>query len=404
MTMNKLRYITAIVAVLFAACSDSNDDDDDDTPGDEPSTGVTTPITNSGYGKYPHGWDGTLTRTTADGKIAGLPNDLSDQWGQGETDTWDGTTDISWYGPSPLQAYHIKTAEQLAGLGVLTAMGITFEGETIKLDVNIILNERIETDEYYTVLNPGDLKQWTPIENFYGTFDGCGHVISGLYINSQKDFQALFGTSEENRYDNPREVWNLGIVNSYVKGGEASASILGDFTGDCLCCFSTGIVVSDNGASSVGGNVGAFCFNKGVIIADGYIETLSPDMYYSYNAGILIMDSFVEGLYAQHNFYNLYLHKTQALDFGYDYCYSIFEEGMPEVLDVAATFKDNSGTLTIEEGSKIPGNATTLIDALNNYELSKYDFKYPRPDIVWKVDPERNNGYPIFTQDIYTGK
>lgn len=400
----RLSAICCALTLGLAACSDSNDDDDDDTPGDEPSTGVTTPITNSGYGKYPHGWDGTLTRTTADGKIAGLPNDLSDQWGQGETDTWDGTTDISWYGPSPLQAYHIKTAEQLAGLGVLTAMGITFEGETIKLDVNIILNERIETDEYYTVLNPGDLKPWTPIEDFAGTFDGCGHVISGLYINSTKDNQALFGTGDNNNIRR-REVWNLGIVNSYVNGGEGTAGILGKYWGHCLCCFNTGIVVSSDGASAVGGDTGAFCFNKGVVIGYDYIELLSCNMYYSYNAGILMLTTDKYGYIAcHHNFYNLYIPETGELEFNdsFDYKYSIFEEGKIAAKYLDATFKDNTGVLTVREGSKVPGNTTTLIDALNNYEAN--GFEYARPDIVWKVDPERNNGYPIFTQDIYTGK
>ena len=95
---------------------------------------------------------------------------------ENEVDVWDGTSDTSWYNETDTE-FHIKTAEQLAGLAELTNIGIdtgastgnTFENKIIYLDCDLDL---------------GDYP-WTPITNrnvddgyfFKGTFDGQGHDI-----------------------------------------------------------------------------------------------------------------------------------------------------------------------------------------------------------------------------------
>lgn len=131
-------------------------------------------VSGNKYGSFPPDYGNTLTRTTADGKITGLPNDLSDRWGQGETDVWDGTEDLSWYTANPdTKIFHIATAEQLAGLASLSSKE-DFEGCTILLTANLILNERVKIDGDYNVRNDKKLRKWTPIQNFRGTFDGRG--------------------------------------------------------------------------------------------------------------------------------------------------------------------------------------------------------------------------------------
>ena len=109
-------------------------------------------------------------------------------------DTWDGTSsDTSWY-VEGLSEYHIKNASQLKGFADIVNNGIaTFEGKTVYLDSDIDL----------------DNNQWTPIgyvgidfggKSFYGEFNGQGHSISNMYIDSSK------------------LPWNMGVGNAGLFG------------------------------------------------------------------------------------------------------------------------------------------------------------------------------------------
>lgn len=67
---------------------------------------------------------------------------------------------------------------------------------------------------------------WTPIgidstNCFAGTFDGDGHVISGIYINSTDNYQGLFG------YIKNSAVSNVSIEGSYIKGKSYVGAIAG---------------------------------------------------------------------------------------------------------------------------------------------------------------------------------
>lgn len=97
-------------------------------------------------------------------------------------DVWDGVSaDTSWYNETDSE-FTISSGAQFAGLAKLVNEGNSFSKKTIKLDNDINLNSNT----------------WTPIGNqtykFQGTFDGCEHKISGLYINSPtKSNVGLFG-------------------------------------------------------------------------------------------------------------------------------------------------------------------------------------------------------------------
>ena len=382
---------TSLVAGCFALCCMMACSENENESGNGGNVDFGSgAITNSGYGKYPHGYDGTLTKTTEDGKIAGLPNDLSDRWGRGETDVWDGTVDVSWYTANPnMETFFIKSAEQLAGLSVLR--NEDFKGKRIILNVNVILNEQIKTDKDYNVLNADELKQWSPILDFEGTFDGRGHIVSGLYIDQIADMVGLFGGSRNS------DCCNLGIVNSYIKGNDYVAAISG---GDLNNCFSTAIVIGENNVEGLGGDGVEQCFHKGVVIAKsgdayGISGSTAKDCY---NAGVVyafgcnVMISYSN---SSMNNYNLY--KSQL---GYSSMYhTLTSDGYNSYsiqcsMDgVTGTFEDNSGLLTFVDGvDESYTKYTTLVEALNG------DRNLP----VWTIDPERNNGYPIYVNDIYS--
>ncbi|MFR6023849.1 MAG: GLUG motif-containing protein [Oscillospiraceae bacterium] len=70
----------------------------------------------------------------------------------------------------------IDTPEKLAEIGV---------DKEYPLDGNYILTADINLG--------GDTNPWNPIGTFTGTFDGNGHTISELYINSNSEYAGLFG-------------------------------------------------------------------------------------------------------------------------------------------------------------------------------------------------------------------
>ena len=103
-----------------------------------------------------------------------------------------------------------------------------------------LMAKRYSDSAYYRldadiVLNTGDAKDWATSApknkwTVYGDttkfarvhLDGNGHSISGLYINSDKDYQGLFGA------------WsgiatNIVIKNSYVKGRDFVGTLAGSF-------------------------------------------------------------------------------------------------------------------------------------------------------------------------------
>ena len=100
--------------------------------------------------------------------------------------------------------------------------------------------------------------QWTPIgtkeKTYAGTLDGMdaegnAHVISGLYFNDgNADFVGLFGYIGENA-----KVQNVGVVDSYFKGKQYVAGVVGYNDGDLSNVYNTGAV---SGEYDVGGVVG----------------------------------------------------------------------------------------------------------------------------------------------------
>ena len=175
-----------------------------------------------------------------------------------ETDSavWDGSVDTSWYSAAKnitsAKNITISTAEQLAGLSALGAEGVSFEGWTIALDADIYFN----AGNAETFATNAPANTWKPIATFKGTFDGQGHIISGLYFNdTNKDHVGLFGTLVG------ATVKNVSVVNSYFGAKWKMGAIAGEITGTSTVsnCYTNAIICANTGDNDgyIGGIIGA---------------------------------------------------------------------------------------------------------------------------------------------------
>ena len=79
---------------------------------------------------------------------------------------WNGEANTKWYKESESE-FTIKTAEQLAGFAKLVNEGNKFNGKTVKLERNIILNDTANWQKWAST-QPANA--WTPIgikDNFF---------------------------------------------------------------------------------------------------------------------------------------------------------------------------------------------------------------------------------------------
>jgi hypothetical protein len=128
--------------------------------------------------------------------------------------------------------------------------------------------------------------------SFTGIFDGAGHRITGLTINTygaKKGFLGLFGRIATNGV-----VKNLALENTYIRSGNLSNYIGGlagqNWETSISNCFSTGVFVAGNQASYLGGLVGdnggniSNCLSEGSVVGgDGsyYLGGLAGENYNS---------------------------------------------------------------------------------------------------------------------------
>ncbi len=101
-------------------------------------------------------------------------------------------------------------------------------------------------------LGGNESNQWTAIgssnSSYTGTFDGDGHLISGLYISGSSNYQGLFGC-----VDSGGVVKSVG-VSGEVKGGIFVGGVMGVNYGSVTNCYNTAEV---SGTIYVGGVVGS---------------------------------------------------------------------------------------------------------------------------------------------------
>ena len=174
---------------------------------------------------------------------------LQSQKEKSEVDCGNGTKDAP---------YLISNAGQLAAFASVVNSGNT--DIHAKLMDDITINDNVLDENGNLNGNGSGLEQWTPIgsygirgeEAYIGTFDGNGHTISGLYVDSDAQNVGLFGCVGTNG-----KIQNVGVVDSYISA-TANGAIVGgvcgrNYRGTIENCYNTGTVTGS------GINVGGVC-------------------------------------------------------------------------------------------------------------------------------------------------
>lgn len=125
------------------------------------------------------------------------------------------------------------------------------------------------------------LRKWSPIgtsDNSYtGQFDGQGHTISGIYFSdSTADNVGLFGYTRGGA-----DIYNVGIVNSYIEGKNCVGGILGRNNNSGVNiqhCFSEATVIGNEGVggiegSTYGGKI-INCYNAGSVTGSKFVGSI----------------------------------------------------------------------------------------------------------------------------------
>ena len=137
------------------------------------------------------------------------------------TDSWDGTADTTWYSEG-MRTMNITTAEQLAGMRKLCNSGVTLDGISFRLARDLDLCE-IPTKP----IGDGFNDQGKTRE-FCGSFDGCGHTISGINVEEDRwDHAGLFGCADGG------DIRNL-TVEGRVVGQVRVGGVVGEMDGGSL--------------------------------------------------------------------------------------------------------------------------------------------------------------------------
>ena len=184
--------------------------------------------------------------------------------------------------------YHITNKEDLKEIEELTTSGaFDFLGTTIYLEDDIDLGCNEEN-------------QWIPIGGIYkafrGTFEGNGHKITGLYINSKENYQGLFGY-------NSGIIKNLSLESSYVC---STGSYIGGIAG---YNYKKATIVNCSNEAEVSGNTGvggiagynyskatiANCFNKAKVSGNYYVGGISGVNNNPYSGEIKIVNCYNSG-------------------------------------------------------------------------------------------------------------
>ena len=145
---------------------------------------------------------------------------------------------------------------------------------------NITINEKVLGDNGALNGDGSNFTKWTPIGDgskpYTGTFDGAGHTISGLYIDSDVKYAGLFGYIGTNG-----TVKNLALADSSINSSRSSGDyayvggICGKNDGSIENCSNSGTVTGNADNINVGGICGlnwgsiTSCSNSGTVTCSG---------------------------------------------------------------------------------------------------------------------------------------
>jgi len=169
--------------------------------------------------------------------------------------------DISWYS-SGVREFTLSNLKQLYGFYILSCTE-KFEDTIIKLGADIVVNSGKATDWKKSGKAPEN--PWFPIGNrvipFNGTFDGQGHTISGIYLNTNQSYNGFFGA-----VDNRSTIKNLKLTNCYFDMKNSNELFgVGGLVGESRGLIDSVYVdvILDTNAYQVGGIAGRIVYMDG---------------------------------------------------------------------------------------------------------------------------------------------
>lgn len=140
-----------------------------------------------------------------------------------KTDVWDGSESANWYDASA-ETLTVNSAADLRAFALAVNGGKDFSGKTVELACDIVWNEG--SSRFWGDTPPE--RGWTPVGTssnpFTGTFDGKGHVVSGIYYYSTRSASSNIGFFG---YTNGATIKDLHIKNSYINAYKTIGSIVG---------------------------------------------------------------------------------------------------------------------------------------------------------------------------------
>ena len=177
---------------------------------------------------------------------------------------WGDWGDADHDGTTAERAYIINTTDDLDLLASRVNAGNSYIGTFFKLGANLAYshtsdwNNTSATENNYTAIG-------TSSHPFSGTFDGCGHTVSGIriYISTTSSHQGLFG------YVSGGTVKNLTVADTRISGYEYCGGVVGRNNGTVENCHATATVAvyaSRTSADYHGGIVGQ---NNSGCLVDG---------------------------------------------------------------------------------------------------------------------------------------
>jgi endonuclease/exonuclease/phosphatase family metal-dependent hydrolase len=149
---------------------------------------------------------------------------------------YNGTPDTAWYSDSKTE-FTLTTASQLMGFQQLRVQGKSFEGKTVKLGADMVLNQGNKADIKARGASNYTWDTLTSKNYFKGCFDGQGHVISGVYMSFDAGYRGMFGVLAGNAV-----IKDLTVCNSYFITAAQSKESLGGIAGR---------IVDDSSSASV---------------------------------------------------------------------------------------------------------------------------------------------------------
>ena len=174
--------------------------------------------------------------------------------------------------------YRISSAADLQEFAELVNGGQTTANAELTADITI--NSNVLGDNGALNGDGSDFTKWTPIGDgskpYTGTFDGAGHTISGLYIDSDVKYAGLFGYIGTNG-----TVKNLALADSSINSSRSSGDyayvggICGKNDGSIENCSNSGTVTGNADNINVGGICGlnwgsiTSCSNSGTVTCSG---------------------------------------------------------------------------------------------------------------------------------------